>query len=590
MASNSDIQTDTLIGGFSKELAGTLLTKVENVTTSIPSQESEEITTFTDNNIPTLRPGTYTIKASQEITVPGEAKEKTSIIEKRIHIGGSRFGVSPDTIYATFPPSESAADYTTTFPHITFNRSSIPWEIRADKNRNIPWLALALFYEDEAPEVAEVELGSLKEITDYPSFQDKQQLLQVISIPNHLVPVASEWNCHVRHNSKPKDNQPEDTAWIIGNRLPKPGVKNIVHLISLADKLTNNKFISLYKWEFSCVAGKPNFTGLIKSMSIGPYCYRGSNFNRHFREGFVALPHFLRLGNKTLSLYQTPLLPYIPVTAYTGAMFKSTPPKKPAYGYERVEWIPLDDKSKIADVTYAAAFHLGQMLTVANKQVAGAIFKWKRQFYQALKKLHLEDETDKPVPKILQSEAKSSLPELASEWVSDFITLKKIPFNYLVPYEAMLPANSIRFFKLHKKWLKNCLDGVFSIGEEFFSFDSEEQLFKENYSGFIMRSPIISHYPEMMIKGYSMSGNKTELFFMRKLSSEVMICCFKDLISKIEISLPSGVMYMGLENASGFTDANGYVNLASLGEKMECKTPAELSVKLIRNSPKAIIS
>lgn len=587
MAANNNIQADTLGDGFNKELASTLLNELKDVTVNIASPENKEKTSFTDNNIPTLKPGTYTIKAQQEIEIPGEGKEKTSSIERVIHIDGSRFGVTPDTIHSIFPPSGSSADYTTTFPHITFNRSSIPWEIRGDKNRNIPWLALVLFYEDETPEVTELPLGALQEIKDFPSFQDKEQLMQVISIPNHLVPNVTEWNCHVRHTLKPKDNQPEDTAWIICNRLPKPGVKNTVHLVSMSDRLKDNRFMSLYKWEFNCIAGKPNFTSLINSMSIGPYCYDNSNFNKHFKEGFVALPHFLRMGSKTLSLYQTPLLPFTPVTSLIKAKLKAV---RPLYSYERVEWISLGDGSKMADVSYAAAFHLGQMLTVANKQIAGAIFKWKRQFYQLRKKAHLEEETDNQAPKILENQTEFTLPELAAEWVADFLTLKKIPFNYLVPHEAMLPPNSMRFFKLHKKWLKNCLDGVFSIGEEFFSFDSEEKLFKGAYSGFIMRNSIISHYPEMIIKGYSVSGKETEVFFIRKLSPEVMICCFKDLISKVEIGLPSGVMYMGVENDSGLADANGTINLTNLAQRMNCNTPSELAVKLIRNSPKVTIS
>lgn len=578
---------------FGNVLATSLSMHLENVTEGIQPEEDEEKVTFIDNHIPALKSGMYTIRAYQEVQIPGGQAEKTGTIEKHIYAGGSRFSVSPDMIHAVFPPANSSADYAATFPHIAFSRASVPWEVETNTKMGTPWLALVLFYEDEIPEIHEEQLDSLKDMINLPSFQNGEQLVRVIQIPDTLLPRDPEWCCHVRQTVNEKSKELNETAWIISNRLPKAGMKNKVHLISLADKLKDNRFISLYHWEFDCHKGRPNFTGLIKDMTIMPYrYYPPKKSNRYFREGYIALPHFLRLGYQTLSLYQSPLLPYSPVISHITP--ERTVFTRPKYGYERVEWVKLDDKSNMADVSFAAAFHLGKMLTIANKQVAQTIFKWKRQFYQSTKKAYLEKSTQKYSPDLLIEQNTNSLPDLVIDWVTDFLTLKKIPFNYLVPHHTMLPENSIRFFRLHKKWLKNCLDGVFSIGEEYFNFNSEDVLFQGDYSGFIMRNPVISHYPEIEVTGYFQEGRKereAELFFIRKLSPEVIICCFKDSISRVEISLPASVMYFGLkEEMSGVEVKNGFADLANLANSLNCKTPSGLAVRLIKNSPKVKIS
>jgi hypothetical protein len=49
-------------------------------------------------------------------------------------------------------------------------------------------------------------------------------------------------------------------------------------------------------------------------------------------------------------------------------------------------------------------------------------------------------------------------------WLGRLATLIGVPFGYLVPDEAMLPAESIRFFRLDSNWVDALLDGAFSLG------------------------------------------------------------------------------------------------------------------------------
>jgi hypothetical protein len=57
-----------------------------------------------------------------------------------------------------------------------------------------------------------------------------------------------------------------------------------------------------------------------------------------------------------------------------------------------------------------------------------------------------------------------AVPSDIAAWLGRLLTLSGVPFGYLVPDEAMLPPESIRFFHLDEKWVRTLLDGAFSLG------------------------------------------------------------------------------------------------------------------------------
>lgn len=57
-----------------------------------------------------------------------------------------------------------------------------------------------------------------------------------------------------------------------------------------------------------------------------------------------------------------------------------------------------------------------------------------------------------------------AVPADIAAWLGRLLTLAGVPFGYLVPDEAMLPPESIRFFRLDEKWARALLDGAFSLG------------------------------------------------------------------------------------------------------------------------------
>lgn len=56
------------------------------------------------------------------------------------------------------------------------------------------------------------------------------------------------------------------------------------------------------------------------------------------------------------------------------------------------------------------------------------------------------------------------VPADIAAWLGRLLTLAGVPFGYLVPDEAMLPPESIRFFRLDERWVRALLDGAFSLG------------------------------------------------------------------------------------------------------------------------------
>jgi len=51
------------------------------------------------------------------------------------------------------------------------------------------------------------------------------------------------------------------------------------------------------------------------------------------------------------------------------------------------------------------------------------------------------------------------------DWLARLLLLYGVPFNYLVPDLHMLPAESLRFFKVDFNWVEALVDGAYSLGD-----------------------------------------------------------------------------------------------------------------------------
>jgi hypothetical protein len=245
----------------------------------------------------------------------------------------------------------------------------------------------------------------------------------VIDIPrtlfNQIAPSYEDlgWLGHVREvqagpqsaayltklQSMSDESTPPRFSTIIANRLPAEGMRNLAVLVSLEnfgnylpdkngapkvkDKNINMiRLVLLKQWNFYAAAQLETFSGYLLNLNADnqgqsgflqlPTSNDGEEFddviNNAFNMGYVPLNHLTRQGDKTVSWYRGPFLPFsehdkikIPVPG---------PDSSTAYNPD----------TGMLDVSYAAAFQLGRLLALQNNNFAQTLYNWKRENLQAV--------------------------------------------------------------------------------------------------------------------------------------------------------------------------------------------------------------
>uniref|UniRef100_UPI0030D7D237 hypothetical protein n=1 Tax=Cyanothece sp. BG0011 TaxID=2082950 RepID=UPI0030D7D237 len=265
---------------------------------------------------PALESGTYHLKVEQNIKAGSQIVNeygKTYSRELTFVVQGERFGpISPNDIYAVFPPLDSLGEHSNVLPHITFKRSTLPWERFPGKvDENLPWLVLLLFREsdfednkEDKPKLKNITLQDLLETTGknsnikFPTDmklelgQIPEQQVTVIDVKKKYVqdilPTHADlpYLAHVRRGIPPYQTlqisldpeqnpipQGDEYSTVICNRLPEPNGTSTVYLVSVEGRYINNnefdfmgaededliRFVSLGNWEFSCLDPAQSF-------------------------------------------------------------------------------------------------------------------------------------------------------------------------------------------------------------------------------------------------------------------------------------------------------------------------------------------
>jgi hypothetical protein len=137
------------------------------------------------------------------------------------------------------------------------------------------------------------------------------------------------------------------------------------------------------------------------------------------------------------------------------------------------------------------------------------------------------------------------VPADVAAWLGRLHALVGVPFGYLVPDEAMLPPESIRFFRLDDNWVRALLDGAFSLGRDLTAqtdspstnldravFDSvcaaaraaaprrrrtgvatapSDGTGAIAWTGFLLRSRVVTEYPGLGVNVYPQGGTSALL-------------------------------------------------------------------------------
>lgn len=544
---------------------------------------------------PALKDGAYTIQVTQTLTA-GDKIAADNVFQtapKSFRVAGERYALNPVDVRTVFPPENSGGDHSMVIPHIVLNRSTLPWERFAEEGDNeTPWLALLVFNEDEIPRVESSVVpfkqlgGSGKKAPRFPILKREQEAdddrISVIDVPwellQKLLPSKEELRllAHVRQarDEAGKLAGPE-TAVLVANRLPEPGKMTTVHLVSVegclekgagsfyaakkaapADKI---RLVTLKSWRFSCEEHKGSFTKIVTALDLKPPYLRlpleEGEIDPLLDLGGVPTPHSLRDGGRTVSIYRGPLVAY---RTDAGSADQITLPAAASD-----ELLSYHQKYGIFDTGYAAAWELGRLLTLRRNRVATELFQWKRnhtrQLHRAEQVLahpHLPGHQQEP-----PEAAELQLPDIVENWFDDLRNLKGLPFNYLVPNEAMLPAESLRFFWVDPFWIGALLDGAFSIGRvtsKDHNADRErgamlQALWARPVTGLLIRSEAVSGWPDLLVNGYDAvisddaphPEGKLGLR-LERLSAEVLIWLFDGEARTIDIHQKPETLHFGL--------------------------------------------
>jgi hypothetical protein len=548
--------------------------------------------TLLDWHKPGIEAGEYTIQVTQKIVAegipendPGFATESLSFA-----VRCEQFVLAPKEVYAVFPPDGSMGDHSLVLPHVVLTRSTLPWERRTDdKDRLTPWLALLVFH---AGEIGEAKSMRLDEAVSGQSVKDQVTVIEVKKeLLKSIVPSASELRklTHVRRREiVPSASEPgkltdvrkcdkAEVAVVISQRLPKPNGFSTAHLVSLEHRFTESEFnfvgakdgekirlISLASFRFGCFEPNQRFSKLLRALNKPA---PGANHDEsrslrlpdsliatsaedsvktiahdHLASGSVPLRYRMRSGQTAVSWYHGPLAP--------GRNSLPNEPLAPVQVAD--ELVRYSSRTGMFDVSYAAAWEMGRLLALQDKNFSIGLQRWKQE-HAKLGQL-AKPEHEHPLAQLNASTQDLPLPEPLRIWLDQLSLLEGVPFSYLVPDERMLPLESIRFFALDCFWIECLLDGAFSIGRHTGSDKSRDAKHKKSghislphpsVTGVILRSEAVSGWPGLQVDGKN--DKPLKILRLTRLSRNILFCLFEGEISGVTFHPPIETLHFGVE-------------------------------------------
>ena len=579
---------------------------------------------FIASHRPRLEDGDYDITVTSKLLVSRKVGTITEehTYESGAHgaftVTGPRVSINPTLVHSSFPPARSRGRFGHVLPHVVLDRTTLPWERSAafekppEGGESPPWLAVIIF--DSADligtkqnltlaDLHAARTGATPKSPPFPpeSADDPSEGVHVIEVRwsklRPALPTAAEipWVAHVRDVVGPDlshltPNEPDhepvvitETATVIGTTRPIVGKRNEAHLVSLegwfqfqgnrlepAVQVDDNdvvRLVSLYSWDFFCEDDEPRgFTDLADSLGTGVGMLaapRPSGLaGPYIANGYAALRHEFRHGECSISWYHGPLRP----GPGDMAISQRTLPRIPAKASD--DLLRFDADAQIFDASYAAAWELGRLLAIADPSVGLPINRWRTaQRHRSHRNRQMQQHRDLSHGITAKDEPRLDV----TDWVVRSLDrLAAVPFRYLVPDEAMLPIESLRFFEVDRQWIQCLRDGAFSLGRtddgEGWGINETELLATvlppiPKMSGVLLRSDIVSHYPGLMIDAFADAQSADEWTDLGKLvpvppirithlSPRVVLALYEGPIHAVALHLHPQVMHFELADRS----------------------------------------
>ncbi|MGP0067134.1 MAG: hypothetical protein ACLQGP_26510 [Isosphaeraceae bacterium] len=574
--------------------------------------------TFYDGHRPGLAPGEYRLSVTQCIKIDGEkGSDTTYSAEYRFAVQGQRLALQPSDIVAVYPPEGSAGDHGEVLPHIVLRRSTLPWE-RDPRAGNPPstgesggespppWLALLVFDESEKPALltATSQNGGTTAAGQQPEAHSISLSKDVFM---KLLPANLDDLRYLAHVREFTDGQgvKQTVSVVIGNRVPVSGGTTTVHLVSVEGRYdpenmkliepSNGKDVpltSFKSWTFTCPPEPGDFATLVGKLDLQPAVLplpsRENAADDSTRDdvkpwlahGAVPLPHEFRRGGTTVSWYRGPLAPGVSNESSANRVRSAD------------ALLRYDSSTGLFDVSYAAAWELGRLLTLRSKAASVALFLWRRGCAQQWHRIN-QAANGPALPGNKSANGDCDPPPEVKRWFESLRNLADIPLNYLVPDERLLPIESIRFYHIDEFWVSCLLDGAASIGRVSDAEMNRERPLdtligsgQKDRSAILIRSSVVSGWPGLQVDATAANVSCKRLRFDR-IAPGVLLGIFEGVFDRVKIHLPPEQMHFGFDAYKEKPKAGEVFSAATWAGKLHpsSPSPAWLASRLLAKVP-----
>lgn len=180
-------------------------------------------------------------------------------------------------------------------------------------------------------------------------------------------------------------------------------------------------------------------------------------------------------------------------------------------------------------------------------------------------------------------------PEIIA-WLARAMLLYGVPFEYIVPHEALLPEESIRFFFFDRNWLFRLVDGAVSVGvgssRDFIALyqnfealalaavdtalsvratlrgrvagiDTEARIRADfaldagsadpdTWTGFLLRSTVVAGWPGIEVGAFDANDKPLQLLRVDRLSPNILLCIIRGVPSRVALMEPPEALHFGV--------------------------------------------
>lgn len=355
------------------------------------------------------------------------------------------------------------------------------------------------------------------------------------------------------------------------------------------------RLVVLAHWTFTN-HGNKTFKTLLDNVAVKSMAVETTStpLRPYLNQGYVPMKHHMKNGAKNMSWYRGPFVPN--ELGFNTFLFESFTSADGALRYHQ--------DTGLMDVSISAAWELGKLLALQNKEFTKAIVAWNTN---PLHHPHRKKESytkDDIVNWLEKGEKKENIhdsgfifykpyPGIVVDFLKEIASFKGVPISYLIPDIKCLKddqhdnaVGALSMFYVDPLWIYALLEGAVSLRssnhtqtrynisniiKEVYYFSEDEKAM-----GFLLRSPLVSGWRGIEIKVYNDTKSTEPLDFpirFERILPDTFLGIFPTSITRIEVIQPYEGLHFGvkpegdlaysklIKNNEGKTDANKKVQI-----------------------------